>query len=436
MSRKILALALLCLAAAGPGGAQKTDPIRRAVWENGLTVITETDDSSPITVLEIVVRGGRRSDPAGREGLSYLTTRLTLEIPDESKVRELMEKSSRYQMTSRGDESVIHLECLTEFLDDTLAVLLRILDDPLFSGLRIQHVRDFMDNQRQIEADDNLSLGRIALLEALLGPLGYGGSAYGAKTALAAIRAREIQAFYEERYRPANMILVSISDLAPADLDSVLRKHFGRFKAGKTPPPPAPAGKAPESIRAATPTRETIIEKDTLQVLVSVGFALPAASPKTYAAGLLLESLLGNGPGSRLWPLRTERKLAYDVNARAEMYSAGGLFEAYLETDGAKRDEARNALTEALRSVWESGVVEDELSAAKAFARTDLLRSNETKSRRASTLGELEALGLGAERFSGLFADLDSISLAEINAFIREWLATEKGWLVLVGPKR
>jgi len=436
MSRKFLVLTALVLALAGPSGAQKKDPVRRAVWENGLTVVTETDDSSPVTVLEIVIRGGRQTDPAGREGLSYLTTRLSLEIPDESKVQELMEKSSRYMMASRGDESVIHLECLTEFLDDTLAVFLKILDDPLFSGFRIQHIRDFMDNQRQIEADDNLSLGRIALLDAILGPLGYGGSAYGTKAALAAIRAREIQAFYEERYRPANMILVSISDLPAAELESVLRKHFGKFKAGKAAGPPSSARPAPESPRPEAAQRETIIEKDTTQVFVSVGFLLPAVSPKTYAAGLLLESLLGNGPGSRLWPLRTERKLAYNVNARAEVFKDGGLFVAYLETDGAKREEARAALTEALRIVWESGVTDDELSAAKAFARTDLLRANETKSRRAATLGELEALGLGAEHFSRLFGDLAVLSLAEMNAFIRETLAPERSWLVLVGPKR
>jgi len=436
MIRKILALSALLLVPAVPGGTQAGEIVRRAAWDGGLTVVTAADASSPITVVEIVIRGGRRAEPPGREGLSYLTTRLALEIPDESKVQELMEKSSRYLMTSRGDESLIHLECLTEYLDDTMAVFLKILEDPLFSGLRIQHVRDFMDNQRQIEADDNLSLGRIALFDALLAPLGYGGSVYGTKAGLAAIRGRDIEAFYEERFRPANMALVSISDLPPAELEAVLRKHFGKFKAGKSGEPKAPVRSEPPIPAPADGPRETIIEKDTMQVLVSVGFLLPPVSPKTYAAGLLLESLLGNGPGSRLWPLRTERKLAYNVNAMAEAFRAGGLFSAYLETDAAKREEARKALTEALRIVWESGVTEDELATAKAFARTDFLRANETKSRRATTLGLLESLGLGAEHFPRILGDLAALTLEDMNAFIRETLAPDRSWFALVGPKR
>ena len=437
MNARIRAVAAAALVIVWTGllAAQTKNVPRRAVWDSGLTVITDTDDSSPVTVLEIIIRGGRRAETAGKEGLSYLTTRLTLEIPDQGKVQELMEKSSRYMMASRGDESLIHIECLTEFLDATLAVMTKILGDPLFSGIRIEHVRDFMDNQRKIEADDNVSLGHLALLDAILGPLGYGGSVYGTKQALAGIRARDIEAFYNERYAPPNMILVSISNLGPAELENVLRKHFGRFKAGKPAPPPSSARTRPATPGAPDQARETIIGKDTTQVFVSLGYALPPVGPKSYAAGILLESLLGNGPGSRLWPLRTERKLAYNVNAQAIAFADGGLFSAYLETDGTKRDEARRALAEAMRTVWESGVSAEELAAAKAFARTELLRANETKSRRAATLGELEALGLGAEHFLRLFEDLNSQSLADMNAFIRETLAPEKSWLVLVGPK-
>jgi zinc protease len=429
----LLIAASLALATAAP--AQTSTPARKAVWESGLTVVSETDPSSPVTVLELIIRGGRRVEPEGREGLSYLTTRLCLEIPDEDKARELMEHSSRYLMAGRGDETLIHIECLTEFLDRTLTVLVRILDDPIFSGLRIEHVREFMDSQRLIESDDNLGRGRVALFEALLGPFGYGGSAYGTKAGLAGLRARDVRAFYDERFAGPNMILVAISDLGTDELDSSLRKHFGSFKAG-TSAPPQPAAGPTSNRRAGDAPRETIIVKDSIQALVGLGYLLPAAEPRSYAAAVLLESLLGKGPGSRLWPLRSERKLAYNVNARAEACRAAGLFAVYLETDGAKLEEARRALGEEMRRVWEEGVSADELAAARAYARTDILRSNEPKGRRVSTLGQLEALGLGAERFARLPAEMDAIGLEEMNAFIRRTLDPKDAWLVRVGPDR
>ena len=153
-----------------------------------------------------------------------------------------------------------------------------------------------------------------------------------------------------------------------------------------------------------------------------------APSDRTMLDDLVAESLARFGARVHAYCWMTNHvHLAVQV--------ADGLFAAYLEADGTKRDEARRALTEAMRAVWEAGVSADELAAAKAFARTDFLRANETKSRRAAAFGELEALGLGAERFPRLFEDMNALSLEEMNAFIREWLVPEKSWLVIVGPK-
>jgi zinc protease len=432
--RRVLILFLSTLLLPPLAPAQGTSPIHKAVWTNGLTVVTQADDASAVTVLEILFRGGRRAEPAGREGLSYLTTRLSLEIPDQNKAQELMEKSSRYMMTSRGDESLIHIECLTEFLDDTLAVFLEILDDPLFSGIRIERARDFMNNQRTIEADDGLSLAHLAQVEAILGPLGYGGSIFGTKDGLAATRTRDIQSYYEARYVPGNMVLVAVSDLGSAPLEAVLRKHFGRFKEKAKPLTPSfPSSTKPPS--EAPPKRETVIVKETNQDVISLGYALPGVRRSGYAAALLLESLLGKGPGSRLWALRAERKLAYNVNAFSTQRMDGGLFEVYLESDSGKREEARTALRAAMRKVWEEGVTAEELDAAKAFARTDLLRANETKSRRATTLGTLETLGLGADHLPRLFDDLAAITLGDMNDLVRSVLDPDRAWFVQVGPR-
>jgi len=411
---------------------QEKAAFQKRTLDNGLVVVSQKDGASAVTTLEIMVRGGQKADPAGKEGLAYLTTRLTLEIPDQSKVQELLEKSSRYMMGARGDYSLIHIECLSEFLEPTLDVFLRILKDPLFSGVRIDRAKDYMNEQRKIESDDNVNVGHLANLRTFLEPYGYGRTIYGTEESLAKIKARDIEAFYKDGFRPANMAVLVISDLENDRLTDILQKSFGSFPAGK-------AGSGPASnASAATPEQPqvTYVEKDTKQTLVSMGFVLPKTTARTYALSMLLEGLLGKGPGSALWPLRTDLKLAYNVNAQSTIFREGGILEAFLETDKSKTEAAQEALKAALTELQAKGISEETLKDTRTFVHSNFLRTNETKDRRVATLCGFEALGLGYEFFRNFFAELDALSLEEFNGFLKDVLDPAKAALVIVGPKK
>jgi predicted Zn-dependent peptidase len=412
--------------------AQWNNPPSKKFLENGLTVIMQQDDSSAITVMEIFIKGGRRAEPAGKEGLSYLTTRLSLEIPDQGKAIALMEKSSRYMMASKGDFSLIHIECLTDFLADTLEVFSAILKDPLFSGIRFDRVVEDMNDQRKIENDDNINIGHLTHLRTFLGNLGYAGSAFGEETALKKIKVRDVEGFYKSYFSAGNMILAVVSDLDGGKLIEMLNKYFGSLSPGK------PQERISMGAQKDFPElpKETVIEKDTKQNLVSLGFALPRISRKNYALNTLLDILLGKGPGSRLWPLRSEEKLAYNVNSRTTFMIEGGFLEVFLETDSPKRDTAKEALKKVIARLHEQGVTSDELQEAKTMVKANFLRTNETKEKRVETLGSFEALGLGIDYFKGYFAEIDAVTVDAINDYIKDVLDPQKAALIVVGPKK
>ena len=411
--------------------SQWKNPPQKKVLKNGLTVITQKDEVSTVTVIEILIKGGKRSEPAGKKGLSYLTTRLSLEIPDQGKVQELMENSSHYSMTTKGDYSVIHLECLTDNLEPMLKVFVKILKKPLFSGIRIDRIKDYMDDERKIENDSNINTGHLTHLETLLKDLGYSGSIYGESESLKNIKGRDIEAYCEKYFVAQNMILAAVSDLEPDKLLPILNKFFSSFPSVKTEEPAFPDSQ-PANV---SEPRETILEKDTKQALVSLGYRLPKISPRNRALAGLLENLLGKGPGSRLWRLRTEKKLAYNVICQVTLMKESGILEAYLETESVKKDAAREELKIILRELYDKGVAADELQDAKALVKANFLRSNETKDRRTETLASFEALGLGLEFLWKYFQELDSVTPKDINAFIKEFLNPDKSALVIVGPK-
>jgi zinc protease len=432
ISGAVLLAALIFFPAAGQGGSSEPSAadiasVRKAVLDNGLTLITQRDDTAAVTVLEILVKGGKKADPPGKEGLAYLTTRLSLEIPDQSKAQEFMERATQWATAEKGDYTVIHLECLTEHFEATLGVFLEILKDPLFSGMRLDRAKDYMDGQRKIESDDNVNAGRLAHLRMWLAGLGYAGSVFGEEGVLKKVKARDVEAFFANYFAPENMILTAVSDLDEEKLGATLRRNFGSL--ARNP-------KAVRSAGASSPSAEKdiVLRKDTRQLYVSLGFGMPPLTAKTYALARILESLLGKGPGSRLWPLRTDLKLAYNVSAQALLMKDGGLLEAYLEVDAAKKDSARDALRKALVDLHEKGVGPDELAETKAMVTTEFLRANETRDRRTGMLGFFEAVGLGCEYFAAFPKEIEGVTTDEINGFIRSFADPANASSVLVGP--
>jgi zinc protease len=422
-----LFLAVACLAAAESAIA----PQKKSL-DNGLPVIYQKDTASGVTVLTFLIRGGQKAEPDGMDGLSYITTRLSVEIPDQNKVQDLMVKATRYSLTSKGDYSLIQLECLSESLEDTLKIFAAIMMDPLFSGLRINFVKENMAHLQNIQSDDSVNVGRLAQLDAFFGKTGYGRSIFGTEESLKKIKGRDIENFYKQHFQANRMACAVISDLDSEKVLALLQKHLGKFPAGEI----APASDAPAQTSPAATPKEIFIEKKTKQCLVSMAFSLPATSAKTFTLNYLLENLMGKGPGSRLWGLRSEEKLAYNVNAQVTQMKDAGTLEAYLETDAAKTEAASEALRKVLAELYEKGLGEEELQTAKVSAKAQFLRYNETKDKRASTFVIFEGLGLGYDFFAKFPQELEAVTLAELNAHIKNILAPEKASLVVVGPKK
>lgn len=425
----VLLLAGLETGAAAPPSPASPVPVERRVLSGGSILLYANDDSSRVTSVEIFVRGGKSVVPLGKEGLASLTTRLALEITDARKAQDMMGQATRLGAVTLDDFSLVALECLSENVEQALKATADMVLDPLFSGLRIDALRDFLSHQSRIEEDDAAAFGHRVALQTLFAGTGYGASAHGTPESLKALTKKDIQAFYESSFRAGNLIFSVVSDLDPERVRTLLENSFGRLKPSASPEggpsPPQPA--APSS-------REARTAKDTRQTYVALAFPLPPLDEKTYLLAVAFENLLGKGPGSRLWPLRSELRLGYDVNARAMPMRIGGVLEAYLITDSARAEEALAALRGVFEGLVRDGLAPDELRVTKACLRTQFLRDNEMKTSRARTIGSLEALGLGSGLFDRFPAAVEALTAEDMTVYLRSVLDPAKALTVVVGP--
>jgi zinc protease len=396
--------------------------------ENGLTLIYQKDASSAITVIQILIGGGMKADPVDKQGLAYLTTRLTLEIPDDTTITNMMSQASQVNMTCLGDYSLINITSLSENLDETIKIVSQIILNPLFSSIRIDHIKNQMDYRKKTQEDDAIYVGRNAAMERFFKGTGYGGSVLGNEESLKAVKRKDIKNFYDNHFKAGNMVVAAISDMEEEALCGILESYLIQFPAGK------PA--EPQDLTVSPSEDDHIfIEKDTKQYFVSLSFPLPEVTINNYTLAYMIENLLGKGPNSRLWSLRAQEKLAYNVNSRLTQMKYGGMMEAYLETDKEKKEAAVGALRKVLTDLYENGITKEEFEVTKTFSKASFLRENETKTTRAINLSSFEALGLGFTFLYGLPAEMEAISLEEINAYIKDIFDPAKGLEIIIGPE-
>jgi predicted Zn-dependent peptidase len=418
-------------AAAQPAKIWKNQPEKIAINDH-LSFIYQQDRSSEITIIHLLFRGGKRAVPLAERGLAFITSRLAVELSSGDALRELMHLGSAIQSDIEGDYTATTIKTLTDNLDHTLKLIAKTIRKPLFSGLRIGNLKRFMEHRRKNEDDIPERLMEHAFLTAFSGDNshGYGGSIFGGKDSRKQIKRKKLIAFHQRYFNGANMVMSVSTDLDKDKITAILQKYFGRFPAGESLPPPTVSLSAPEQ-------KKISINKDNQQVLIAFGALLPgidAKNAKNYVLIYMLENLLGRGIGSKLWPLRSRKDLAYSLNTRFLQMKEGGMLMIYMKSENAKKENAYKALKDLLTDFYHGGITADELAVTKALSKAEFLRNSETKEQRALNLGYFEAIGLGFGFLERFFAEVDGATLDELNAYMKQILKPDQLVEVTIGP--
>ncbi|MCP5102066.1 MAG: insulinase family protein, partial [bacterium] len=392
---------------AGSGSIWKNRPEKIQVSDK-LSFIFHRDTSSSLTVLRIFINGGKKAEPGDRQGLSFITTRLCIEIPNRANVKKLMEMGGAFSANVEGDFSLISVKCLSADLEGALKILTGILQNPLISTLRISHIKRFMKHQQKNEEDKAELLMTREYYNAFFKAGGYGGSIFGTAEpdSIKAIKKKNIRRFYDTFFNLSNMVIAVSSDLSRSKMEALLKKYVEPLPPGNgwaELPRGAPAKTVP------TEKKEHFFQKDNTQTLVSLAVPLPAMSPRHYTCAYMLENLLGDGIGSKLWPLRAVKNLAYRLDARVIHMKDAGFLRIYLKTGNAKKEEVFEALKEVITTLYEKGVTGEEFRTLKVRSRAFFLRHNESRENRIHNLGFFECTGLGFGFLEAFFSHINSV---------------------------
>lgn len=397
---------------------------------DGLTFIYHRDTSSEITILRFFINGGKKAVSPEQRGLAFMTTRLCTEAPSNKDIRELMDLGSSFRVSAEGDFTTITLQCLSENLDKTLKLLARIMEKPLFSGLRIAHVKDIMESRQKGEEDNAVQMVLRESYNVLFGGTGYGGSPMGTEDTLKSIKKKHIEAYYKRFFNLSNMVITVSSDLPAGELKKILKDRLAKMPRGEKRETAAPV-KGPKIEK-----KELVIEKDTKQAMVALAIPLPGLTPKDFARAYVLQNHLGEGIGSLLWPLRSVKHLAYHVEAKLTPMKDACMLTIFLKTDNSKKETAYTELKKVMDKFSQGGFTDKDLNTAKVRSRTHFLQKNETKDNRTYNLGFFELLGPGFQFIEGFNSQIEQLTVDDINGYTKKVLKPGQQVKIIIGPKQ
>ncbi len=299
------------LAAAPAAALQTTAAVEEVVSACGVRAYLMREATIPFLSLALHVRGGSATDPAGKEGLAFMTAGLLDEGagPYDSQAfrAELEDNAIRLSFEADRDGIAGELRTLTATRAHAFELLRLAVTAPRFDTEPVGRVQSqILSDLRRREADPDYLASRAWFATAFPAHP-YGRPTRGTPDSVIGLTADDCRGFIGQRLARDRLVVGVAGDITAAELGPLLDATFGDLPAcSPLPelPPVTPVVGRTEVLRLAIP-----------QSVVTFGHAgLDRHDPDYYAAYIANYILGGGGFASRLLEeVREKRGLAYSV---------------------------------------------------------------------------------------------------------------------------
>ncbi len=440
MLKKLFAVALL----AASGFAQAALDIQHWTLDNGARVYFVENHTIPMLDVNVEFDAGGRRDPAGKAGLSSLTSGLLARGLKEARLADgsvepamseaeisnaLADLAAQRGGGSGADRAGMSVRTLSArgTRDEAMRLLARLLAHPAFPEDLVRR-----DQARTVAAIRDALTRPESIASKAFWRLAYGSHPYGAEATVESVEAitrDDLQNFHRAHYVANHAVIAMIGDLTRSEADAIAKELTRRLPQGQSLP------RLPD---VALPVgAEERIPHPASQSHILVGMpALARNDPDVFALTVGNYVLGGGGFVSRLTrEVREKRGLAYSAYSYFNPMAQPGPYMAGLQTRKDQSDEALQVVRDTLTAFLRDGPTEAELSAAKdnligGFA----LRIDNNR----KILENIAAIGfyrMPLDYLDTWTAQVARVSVADVRAAFARKLAMDKMVTVVVGSE-
>jgi predicted Zn-dependent peptidase len=396
---------------------------------SGLRVVTETAPELHSVSIGFWVGTGSRDEPAGLAGASHFLEHLLFKGTETRTARAIAEDidavGGEMNAFTTKEYTAFYVRVLSDSVELALDILGDIMFCPAFRPDEVEAERQVILEEILMRGDEPADLAHELCFAALFPGHPLGVDPLGDEESVSAMEGEEIRAFFEERYRPANMVVAAAGPFDAAQmLEAVTRRvdeGSGAHVQERRPPG--------DNVQSTT-----VLRRPTEQAHLVVGTrALDCHAPDRYALALV-EQALGGGMSSRLFQeIRETRGLAYSVYSFRAAFSDSGALGLYAGTAPDRAGEVLEVVAHELAEIREQGLRPRELEVARGHVRGSILLGLEDSAARMSRIGRSELVHGEVPAIDEVLARIDAVSLDDAARVTAEVLGNPRV-LAVVGP--
>lgn len=364
-------------------------PAKLVELDNGLTIIHQEIEATPVVVADVWVRAGAIAEPMEWAGMAHFLEHMIFKGTE-----QLGPGIFDYAIETQGgmtnaatshDYAHFFMTIAADMLPPTLPYLADLL---LHAAIPAdEFVRErlvVLEEIRQAE-DDPDWLGFQAMSELVFHDHPYGRPVLGTASILQQRSPEEMRCFHQFHYQPNNMTVVITGGIPLEPTIELVKQSFRGF------PQPAVCPTAPP---AALPHmggvhREVLHLPRLEQARLSMAWLGPGIDQLEEAYGLdLLSALLAEGRSSRLVrELREDRQLVQDIAAGFSLQRDCSMFTIQAWLSAADIDRVEAIICDRISELTAQPIPEPELNRAKRLLCNDYAFSTEAPGQIAGLYG-------------------------------------------------
>lgn len=407
---------------------------QRTVLPNGLRILTSAMPHTHSVSVSLYVGAGSRYEREREAGVSHFVEHLlfkgTEKRPTAQEVAEAIDGVGGVLNGGTDREyTVYYIKVARPHMDLALDVLFELVRRPLMDPSEMEKERQVILEELAMVADSPPQLVDL-LLDSLLWPENpLGRDVAGTPETVNGIDRAMVMGYLAQQYVPNNILVSVAGNIVHEEVVDAITAALGDWKGGK------PAAWLPAV--SSNGTRCAVHYKATEQAHVSVAVpGLPLSHPDRHAISFL-SVVLGEGMSSRLFiELREKRGLVYDVHSYSAHFLDAGAFNVYTGVDPKNAVAALDLVLTELSRIREDGPTAVELTKARELSKGRLMLRMEDTRNVSGWIGAQDLLMGNVRSIEDAVAEMDAVTLEDLQRVAREIIDPAKLHLAVVGPYR